>query len=467
MKRVLITALAIPCLARGICAQATTRTQGATRLVARTDTVRRLSIDSDTAFHPIDLQEAIKLAQRNAPAAVQARNQIRIANSEVKTAYANFFPAATISAGQTNTSGDRPGPGGTIIPYTAPHSWQYSTGLRASVRLLDGGQRWYQISQSKADVNSAEANDVAQQYNVALQVKTQYYNILAAREQEAAAVAQLGQAEAQLQAAAARVRAGAATLSDSLRSVIQVGNARLALITAQNNLRIASASLTRLVAAPYLVTALPSDTLEVPMAPIDSVALMEFALRGPSVSQASAQLVAARAAVRSAQSSYLPTVDLTFSRGGGGYAPYGIGTSSDTALHRQFPYVNTFSFSASYPLFNNFQRENTLTQAKVAASNADATLRDARLAAQQNLVQQLASLRAAQEQITIQLASVRSAEEDLRVQQQRYALGASTLLDLLTSQTTLDQQRAALIQARQNYRLARAQIEAIIGRDLQ
>jgi outer membrane protein len=53
------------------------------------------------------------------------------------------------------------------------------------------------------------------------------------------------------------------------------------------------------------------------------------------------------------------------------------------------------------------------------------------------------------------------------VQQQRYTLGASTLLDLLTSQTTLNQQRAALIQARQDYRLARAQIEAIIGRDLQ
>ena len=61
----------------------------------------------------------------------------------------------------------------------------------------------------------------------------------------------------------------------------------------------------------------------------------------------------------------------------------------------------------------------------------------------------------------------RAAQEDLRVQQQRYALGASTLLDLLTSQSTLNGARASLIQARQDYRIARAQIEAIIGRDLQ
>ncbi|HKW46413.1 MAG TPA: TolC family protein, partial [Gemmatimonadaceae bacterium] len=308
-----------------------------------------------------------------------------------------------------------------------------------------------------------------QQFNVALQVKTQYYAILAAREMEAAASAQLDQAQADMSAAAARVRAGAATLSDSLRTVIEVGNARLALINAQNNLRIASAALTRLVAAPYLVTAQASDTLERPLSPVDSADLVRLALRGPAVSQASAQLVSAQAAVRSARTTYLPTVDLTFTFGGSGFAPYGTNASpsGDTIQNRQYPYSNTFQISASLPLFNNYQREYQLTQAQVARENADATLRDARLAAQQNLVQQLASLRAAQEQIDIQQASIRSAEEDLRVQQQRYALGASTLLDLLTSQTTLDQQRAALIQARQSYRLARAQIEAIIGRDLQ
>jgi outer membrane protein len=456
MKKTLIALLAIPCLARGICAQGTS-------VVMSGDTTRRVSIDSDTSFHPIDLQRAIELAQGNAPTAVQARGQIRVANAEVRQAYAAFLPNATLSAGQTSQSGSRIGPTGTIVPFTPPHSWSYSTGLRASMRLFDGGQRFFAVSQSKADVNSAEANDVAQQFNLALQVKTQYYTILAARESEVAALAQLDQAQADMQAASARVRAGAATLSDSLRTVIEVGNARLALLTAQNNLRIASAALTRLVGASYLVTAAASDTLEQPLVPVDSVGLVQLAQHGPAVRQANAQLTSANAAVRTAKSVYLPTLDLAFSRGGSGYAPYG--TSVDDT--RLYPYVNTFSFTVGYPLFNNYQREFALTQARVSQLNADATLRDARLAAQQNLTQQLASLRAAQERIQIQQASVASAEEDLRVQQQRYALGASTLLDLLTSQTTLNQQRAALIQARQDYRIARAQIEAIIGHDLQ
>jgi outer membrane protein len=68
--------------------------------------------------------------------------------------------------------------------------------------------------------------------------------------------------------------------------------------------------------------------------------------------------------------------------------------------------------------------------------------------------------------VDAQAASVEAAEEDLRVQQRRYDLGASTLLDLLTSQSQLNQARQALIQARYDQRVARAQIEALVGQSL-
>ena len=102
-----------------------------------------------------------------------------------------------------------------------------------------------------------------------------------------------------------------------------------------------------------------------------------------------------------------------------------------------------------------------------AAPQGGGLLRDARLGAEQTFVQQLAALRAAQQRIALQQVSVAAAVEDLRVQQQRYSLGASTLLDVLTSQTTLDAARLALIQARQDFRVARAQLESLVGRELQ
>lgn len=413
------------------------------------------------SMRPIALAEAVAMAQRNAPAAVQARGQLRTTSSALRSLYGSFLPSLSASMSQTKQSGQRYDALRNDI-FTVTQPWSYSSGLNTSLELFDGGRRFSDLRTRRADVDAAEANETTQKFSIALQVKREYANILAARESEAAARAQLEQAEAQLRASVARVTAGAATVSDSLRSVITVGNARLAILTAQNSLRVASATLTRLVGTPFLVTANPADTLGFVILPIDSAALVELVRRGPAVRQAEMNEAAARAAERTSKSSYLPTVNLSYGYSGNGANPYGF--SSDTS--KRYLYGSNLNLRLSFPLFNNFNREDQVLRAKVAHDNAAAQLRDARLLAQQNLIQQIGALRTAEARIQIQQASVAAALEDLRVQQQRYALGASTLLDLLTSQSQLNQARAALIQARQDYRVARAQIEAIIGRDL-
>lgn len=434
--------------------------RGALALVLAPALLRGQAIDT-LAARAIPLPQAVALAQQNALGAVQARGQIRTAESSVRAARAALFPSLNLTMGQVNQSGDRFDTQGRLVPFLAPQPWSYSTGIQSSVNLFDGGRRLSEIKRTRFDVSAAAANEVNERFNLALQVKTQYYSILAARESEAAARAQLQQAQEQLKASIARTAAGVATLSDSLRSVVAVGNAQLALITARNDLRVASAALTRLVGSETPVTALPADTADLALTPIDSATLAGLLDEGPAVKQAEAQLVSARASVRSARTPYLPTIDLTYSRSGNGFDKfYGIGDKS-------LAYTNNFSIRLAYPLWNSYQREDALNRARVQSDVAEAIVRDTRLAAQQTFVQQLGALRTAQQRIALQQVSVQAAQEDLRVQQQRYALGASTLLDVLTSQTTLDAARSALIQARQDFRVARAQLEALVGRELQ
>ncbi len=413
------------------------------------------------AARTIPLREAVALAEQNALAAIQARGQVRNAQSSVRTARGALLPSLSISLSQNNTSGNQLDPiTGVVTPRRATKPWNYSTGLNSSVNLFDGGRRLNEVKRARYDVSAAEASEVNQKYNIALQVKVQYYAILAAREAESAAQAQLQQAQEQLKTSILRTRAGVVTLSDSLRSVITVGNAQLALITARNNVRVASAALTRLIGSETLVTAQPSDTLDSGLSPVDSAALTGLLDEGPQVRASEAQVESARAAVKSAKTPYLPSLDLTFSRGGTANNQF-YGLNGDPLA-----FSNTFGLRLSYNLFNNFTREDALTRAGVTADLSEATLRDVRLAARQTLVQQLAALGTAQQRIVIQQASLAAAKEDLRVQQQRYALGVSTLLDVLTSQSTLDAARSALIQARQDVRVARAQLEALVGRDL-
>lgn len=413
---------------------------------------------SDTAFRQISLAEALRLAKDNNVSNITSENSVRTATNNVRSARAAVLPTLSASAGQSKRAGQQIGQSGQLVDYTS--QWTYNTGLSSNVTIFDAGKMFADVKTAKANVVSAEANEVNTEFNVALQVKQAYNAVLAAKESEAAAQAQLATAQLQLQTSIAKVNAGAANVSDSLRSVVQVGNAQLALLTAQNNFRSQSATLTRLVGVNYFVTAQLADTVEHMGTPLDSALIMQLALVGPTIRAADAGVNAAAASKASAKAAYLPTVTASLSYGGNGSAAlYGLNSEP-------FPYSRSASFNISYPIFNRFQRENQSAQADINYQNAQAQARDSRLAAQQNVVTYLAALRNAEETMRVQEQNVRASEEDLRVVQQRYNLGASTLLDVLTSQQALVTARQQLIQARLTYRNARAQIESAIGRDI-
>src|SRR5438045_97535 len=270
--------------------------------------------------------------------------------------------------------------------------------------LFDGGQRLQPIGTANSNIVEAEANRVAVKYNVALQVKQQYYAVLAAIESRDAAELQMAQATEQFKSSVAKVRAGAATRSDSLRGVVQVGNAQLALITAQTNKETADAALTRLVGSEVPVTADPAGVQENMAALPDSAQLAALARRGPAVEVAQSNVDAAKEAVKASTATYLPARSASYSRTGSGTDPrFGLGDGP-------FSYNGRLSFSLSYPVFNNFLREQQVVQAKVGDINAQATLRDTQLAAQQSLTQYIGALRGASQRVAVQAASVAAAQ---------------------------------------------------------
>ena len=413
--------------------------------------LRAQTSPGDDGARPVTLTEAVTLAQRNSPAVVQARGA--------------FFPNVNLTASSGRTAGTTINNfTGELTPLTG-NPWSYGNGMGLNLELFDGGRRFSEVNRLRAVADVADITALTARFDAALQVKQQFYAALAARESESAARSQLEQAEQQLKASSARVTAGVATKSDSLRSAIQVGNAQLALLTAQNDLRVANAALTRVTGSTGQITASASDTLDTPLALPTEAELEQSVNQGPAVRLAESNVQVSRAAKRTQKAAFLPTLTMSynynFSQNSAGFAGGNLFLVGGKNASRQ-----TLNFSASYALFNGFTREANAVQADVALTNAEAQLRDARLAARQNLTSFLRSLQNAQARVQVQLQAIAAAEEDLRVQQQRYALGASTLLDLLTSQTQLTQARQALIQARLDGRVARAQLSSLIGREL-
>jgi len=408
---------------------------------------------------PITLAEAVDLAKRNSPQTIAARNNINANEATVRTRLSAFFPTLSGSfssgwaAGQVfNTSGD-------IVSRNSATPWNWSRRLSANWLLFDGGDRNFQLRVARANVAAAEANEVAADFSVAYSVSQQYYAALAARESRSAAMTALAEAEQNLRAANARVAAGAATRSDSLRAIIAVGNQQIAVLSAENDLQNANAALTRLVGVNFTVTAADADTALAPVT-ADSAQLAQYLITSPALRSSQASLAAASAGVKSSRTDYWPTLS----------ASYGITNNiADTSFHfwqSRTLQNKSFGLSMNVPIFNGLGREETVQRARIAEMNARASLRDAELLAQQQLVQYVGQLRLAQARIAIQQASLEAALEDLRVQQQRYQLGASTQLELLTTQTQLNSARFNLVNARYQVRIAKAQLEQLLGREI-
>jgi outer membrane protein len=412
----------------------------------------------------ITLDEAIRLAQQNSPSALQARGTLRTRSLAVRSAYAAFLPTLNTSVGLSKQFFE-----------SGPQLWSHNNSLSSSITLFDP-LRYYDVGEAKRNLDLAEAAEIQGRYSIALQVKQQFFNALNARESEAAALSALEVALQSYRSAQARVRAGSATTSDSNRALITVGDRRVALLSAQNALRQANVALSRLVGTDFAVQADPSDTLDLGDAVIDSAALVVMVQRGPALEQERARVELAHYSVKSARTRYWPRLSaINISRSGQGVGFYGFDDDKfDQPPSPSNPRgVDAFSYrtsccqiSLSMTLWDNFAREDQFVNAKIAEDNARASLRDQQAGQQQLLAQYIGTLRTTEAQMQVQRLSLAAAEEDLRIIQLRYDLGAATQLEVTTSQDALNRARVSLIDTRYRYRLAKANIESLIGRDL-
>ncbi len=408
---------------------------------------------------PISVDEAVRLAVLNSPLTVASRNSEVSGRAGITFAKSQFLPSLALGYSATNQGGTQFIQGTPVAISGLP--WTYSRNITSNLTVFDGGAHWYDYKAAGATLDAAVASDVSQRYSVALSVKVQYFAILAAREQESAAKRQLEEAQQALQVSAAKMLAGAATRADSLTGALGVGTAQLAIITAQNLLLNANAALTRLVASPVMVTAVAADTSDIGRVDVDAGSLTKMALEGPSIRAAAASYAVTQALHKASNTGYLPSITASGSYGQNPKSTQGFdfgGGPTSTSTR--------FGIAASYTIFNNYTREQSIILARISEDNAQANLRDAKFLAQQNLTQFLVNYQTAQQTITLQLLQIQSATENLRVQQQRYNIGTALQVDVTTAQAALDLARFNLITARLNARTAKANIEALIGRDL-
>ncbi len=407
----------------------------------------------------VTLADAVRLAERVQPLVVRAAGDVETTAAQRRSAWGSYLPSLSANSSASTFSSEGPS---RVDPVTGQlvsgnsSNRSLNTALSASLDLFTGFRRGAEMGAARANQDAAEASYVDARFEQALTTTNQFLDALASRQLVAVRETSVRRAEEQLKTSIAKLQAGSATRSDSLRSRVTLGSAQLDLIRAQTAQATAEAGLARLIGETGRVRALDDSAFYRIVEP-DTTALRAEAEAGsPRIQSANAGAAAARAGLKASRAAYWPSLSLS------------VNTAWNASRSADYEFFNQrqLSLGFQWSLFDGFRRELAIAERAASLDLADATAADERRAVAAELTARLAELEAARSQIDITLTSVVAATEDLRVQQERYRLGASTIVDLLTSQEALSQAEVDVVVARFDYLRAKASLEALIGRNL-
>jgi outer membrane protein len=414
---------------------------------ARTD-----SVPNTDPVPRISLGDAIRRSAQLDPDYVKALGQIDNAEWGRRAAMIAFFvPSVEFGLDETKYSQQFFNPANPANPTST-----LVVG-RASVNYeVFSLRKFSELSRSKADLSSAEAGELEQRFRAALETESSYYDVLVNQELTRVADERMVRARQGLAVARARVTSGAAVQTDSLQLVLELIRAQVDGLRQRNLLRTAQLELGRRVGVPGPVDAVPADTSAAPALPITLAEAVRVGLdQGPQYRSARANEASAEAALRSERGDYLPVISL-----GGLHQRY------DTQLFPGAANITSVTFSVSFPLWNNGQREIEVSQARVNRDVARTIREDLERAVRRDVSSAYDTYQTATAAVELAQVGVTVATQNYHMQELRYRSGATTILDLLDAQVSLAQAEAGLVQARYQTRLALAQLEAILGRRL-
>jgi len=216
----------------------------------------------------LTLEEAIEKAKQSNGTIMSAYKQYQASRASVTQANSAFFPVVTpiyrFSDQKQTFAGGFTGTGTLSF---------HQLSLGVSWLVLDGGQRFYALSRSRRSAEALNYSALWTLRQVFLEVATEYYEVLRARELLRVADAQAARAKQILEVTETQVQIGAAAKKDILQAKADLANAVVAQMTAKNRVTSAEATLKATIGwekdkplpdlvAPELVVVEPSFSLQ-------------------------------------------------------------------------------------------------------------------------------------------------------------------------------------------------------------
>ena len=419
----------------------------------------------------LTLQQAIDLALQYNLSVVQSQNNADAAESQARAAMGQYLPSLDASGSWRRTQTDQAGYRGVIqgtpvdFPASSETNGSVSAGLSAGLTVFDFLGREGSVSAANAREASAKLGVVRTRQAIVYQTASEYLNVLRTEKLVAVAEENLKRDQRQLERIVESNRVGALSLADVYRQQSQVASDELSVISATNNHLKSKADLLALIGLDgrqeYKLadSTLPTtiDSLEMLRLRSDFKGLgvlQERAIQArPDFKAAIEGVNAADGSVTSAYSGYYPAIGAF-----GGYNLNG-GKISNLADNKSL----SWGLSLRWNLFDGFLREQQIQTAEASRRNAEITKAQTERDVTVEVKKAVLDLDAAMKSLQVTDKALVSALEDRKIAEERYNLGAGTLLDLLVANASYVNAEANKVNAVYGYLTAKYNLEFALG----
>ncbi len=403
---------------------------------------------------PITLEEAINYALAKHPRIRAAESNVTVSKFQVLQSEATFWPQVAFQATRDYIWYERavrfgPSPVSISGNYIA-NNFTFS----GNWTVFDFGRTWYNMKTSKALEKAVQEDLSTTEQGVAYDVMDAYFNLLKAQSLVKVAQETLDDANGHLKQAQAFFDVGVKPKYDVTQAEVQVNNAKVQLIQAEDAVTAARINLnTRLAIDPMAPTAVVDVPELETLGNTLNGYLQEALVNRPELIGLQDRLKSSEMNVRAQLAGYLPSLSVKAS-----YSWY----KED---HTDFLNNSDALLEADVPIFEGFLTTSLVGQARASVIAAKYKIEDTKQDILNQVSQAYLAIQDAKASYEGLQATVKSARENLDIAQGRYEAGVGAILDVTDAQVSLTSAEANLAQAFYNYHLAYSRLLRSTGKN--
>ncbi|OAN62073.1 hypothetical protein A8B79_03785 [Balneola sp. EhC07] len=387
----------------------------------------------------ITLNEAIQLALENNYQLKQAENNLDLAEYRIISEKADFLPSISSSAGYSTQTGQQ------FVQETLSFTDVTSSGangrISASVPIFTGFSNILTLRSSERNKLSNEETLKRAKENIIFETATRFLTVLLNKQQLEDAKESLETSNKLLEQTKAQVEVGSRPSVDLYNQEATVANDEFTVTQRENALKLSKLQLIRSLQID------PLQDYEFAVPDFDP----ETAKNSVSVSQDVNSLVEQallnRSDIRSSEFN-IESLEYQLQISKGSLLPTLSGSASISSSYSDQDPRGDFSeqffdqrvnkslgLSLNLPIFNNWNRMTQIQSAQVNLKNAELGLENTKLQVIQEITQALNDYSSYSSQLKAAEKSLIFSEKAFETQQERYNVGASTLIELSQAQT--------------------------------